>query len=725
MATGQFFNMTPYSKWVLPEVNWELLFKSGATEQARGEKAEQKYSDFMALSDNLDLHEKYYDSYNNWKQTTDKEIDDLINKHGGKLGTTGFNRDMDRLISQKKTDPWLKNAVAASKQAKLYEEKVMQNPDIQPYNDPNAEEYTKWLSDESPTFKYKGFYKDAPPEVWMRQTLSAMPVTELTTFAEIGKYGLETINTKAKFSADMIAKARKLKGEFINTDNGRELQRRIDSGFYGEDATFDDVYDAYITTIAESMAFENNTKTRSADVDKVTKENVKQKIEDRKLQERNMILDYEIQKRNAETNAKELQARIDANAFSKTASSYTQPHALDDSVGLAYNQARTTNPTIVSEAFNKGELRLKIAKAGEVKNLYSNSKDNVIVQEGGKGIKIIGQKGKQIDYPMDNAAIKKHLMESEFGYTPTDVVVFKPNESGVAQAYIEVKGPRMSESQFTKYYKAYKLDGAKMDDFKVQDDVYQMTFLVPNSEITEYTNARQFFGAPVSSSTTPPPITTTIDTSMNDSPKIVEDPLADFSVIGPNGINLDFMTKNPSKEKTIGPFPLYDEQSGRYKVVKYKREGDRVKKYELTGSEGSENMVAIFSLNNPEEVKELKDNFTTSMEKVNALHEKGSIANKNAAKNMDENTFLNANYKPTPDNKGFEQFSIGDKPLTTAPRTFEFKNGTSLSLVLDSTNNLRYQNKDGSWTSVPPKGIDAFLQEFSSKVVREVTENKN
>lgn len=339
MANSNFYTMTPYSTWAMPKLDWNLIYGAGAIQQARGDKAEQKYSDFVDLYDNLKLHEKYNESYQNWRTQTDTELDNLINNHGGKLGTTGFTRDLNRLIESKKNDPWIKNAIQSSEQAKLYEENVLRNPDIKPYNDPNAVEYLSWLEDSTPTFKYKGFHKDAPPSTWFANKAKEYSPEKWTEYADFGLHGTLTIQHDRKDAGKITKGFEELKEQFNKTPEGEQLKRMYDAGEFADGLTYDQVFAAYAKGAANVVAYDNTTSTASKNID----QEVERELDKLKKENEFKQQQLNIMKQNANTDAeykRRMAAVSERNAATNEAeTAYKMMYGTNSSGGVLNNAA--------------------------------------------------------------------------------------------------------------------------------------------------------------------------------------------------------------------------------------------------------------------------------------------------------------------------------------------------------------------------------------------------
>ena len=509
------FTMTPYSQWLLPEIKWDMLYKSGEVQQARGEKAEQKYSDFVSVYDNIDLHEKYNDSYNEWKMQTDTQVDELINRYGGKMGVPEFSRDLNKLISQKKTDPWIRNAMQSSKNAKLYEEKVLQNPDIKPYNDPNALEYGAWLEDAKPDFKYKGFYADAPPENWFTKKVTAMPPEKRTQFSKYGEHGFQTTQIESKEAAELTKNFNELKTEFKNTPEGMQLQRMVDSGHYGEGATFDEAYNAYMKATVEQAEYVNSTSTVTEDTDGKVQRDLQQKaIENKRAQAA-----LNLQARNVKVNegqleiqqAQEGRAQEVFDAY-KQAGQLTQMNATGTGLkSTSSGTGQTPNKLhdSIGDALKANPAEITKVQQGKVGTIYVQtlSDDKVFLESVARDITLSGQPGYLIKG--DNVTEIKGISSGIFSDKDIDIkptgnvkMLYRGNELGM---FVELASPLKSKKALLEDLEFAEVENPEQFIREVNGK-YQVAFYGISPEVSKY--MQNTFGTTMAA-----PSTTTQDTT--------------------------------------------------------------------------------------------------------------------------------------------------------------------------------------------------------------------
>jgi len=538
VMAGNFYTMTPYTSWAMPKIEWDLIYKAGAIQQARGDKAEQKYSDFTTLYDNLKLHEKYNESYQNWRAETDKELDNLINNHGGKLGTVGFNRELDRLIGSKKNDPWIKNAIQSSEQAKLYEENILRNPDIKPYNDPNSEEYLGWLEDKSPSFKYKGFYKDAPVEKWFEAKAKEFPANKWTEFSNVGKYTMETTQHDQKTTADIQARFDELKNQFSKTPEGQQMQRMIDAGVYG-DLTYDEVFSSYVSATAKSFEYDNETKTRAKNIEQEAEFERQKYQEEKALKERQLNQQQQqinqqgayqrrmaaVAERGAAVNEAELKAQIESGYFNRSSSAGSNGYTdagIDEFVMPIINAARAD-----TEKFNSwkngqvgAEYKTKISSfTGGSSKAKSAIEENI--KNGDTALST--STGKQISITTVNSFLE--LIKSGNKIEATNDLTLKRTENG-AEVYISATTPLLSKQDMEDLIEDYNDKNKQkltVDDFeKVTSGDYVLKLQGKDPAVTGYfkqispyqtliingkNTENPLYVPPVQLQTTPPPIT--------------------------------------------------------------------------------------------------------------------------------------------------------------------------------------------------------------------------
>lgn len=455
---ANFFTMTPYSTWAMPKLDWDLINKAGATQQVRGEKAEQKYSDFTSLYDSLKLHEKYNESYQNWRTKTDEELDALINNYGGKLGTTGFNRDLDKLIGSKKNDPWIKNAIQSSENAKLYEENILRNPDIKSYNDPNAETYLGWLEDKTPTFKYKGFYKDSPPEDWFATNASKFPAAKWTEIAEWGKHGMKTIQHDAKNAADIERRFNEMKDQFAKTPAGQQFQRMLDAGEFGS-LTYDQAFGIYADAAAGAVSYDNWSATASQDINKQAAEQIRQFEENKKIQKQQLEQTRKYQQgmlrvaqQNAETNATEVDAKIEQGYFTKSSTSGGITDAAVDELLLPIVRSARSDPQKFEnwkngEAGGKYETRISFGTTGGG-TLKTKLEQNVM----SGSTTLTTKTGKQISTAILDGVMKAYDSKSEL--QAVDNITLVKTEDG-AEARVNFTTPVYTRERAKKIIEGY------------------------------------------------------------------------------------------------------------------------------------------------------------------------------------------------------------------------------------------------------------------------------
>lgn len=493
---ANFFTMTPYSTWAMPKLDWDLINRAGATQQVRGEKAEQKYSDFTSLYDNLKLHEKYNESYQNWRTKTDEELDALINNYGGKLGTTGFNRDLDKLIGSKKNDPWIKNAIQSSENAKLYEENILRNPDIKPYNDPNAETYLGWLEDKTPTFKYKGFYKDAPPEDWFATNASKFPAAKWTEFAEWGKHGMKTIQHDAKNTADIEKRFNEMKDQFAKTPAGQQFQRMLDAGEFGS-LTYDQAFGIYAEAAASAVSYDNWTATASQDINKQAAEQIRQFEENKKIQKQQLEQtrkyqegSLDIQQQNIDVEKERLRIQEEQGYFTRTSTSGGLTDAAVDELLLPIVRSAKNNPDKFQAWKNgnpgaKYETKIAFGTTGS-NTLKTRLEDNVMQGN----TELTTKSGKQISTAVLNEVIKAY--DDKAKLQAVDNITLVKTENG-AEARVNFTTPVYTREKAEKIIDGYnERDPAKeltLDDFeKSASGDYILRVEGKDEAVSEYFN---------------------------------------------------------------------------------------------------------------------------------------------------------------------------------------------------------------------------------------------
>jgi hypothetical protein len=480
----------------MPKLDWDLINRAGATQQVRGEKAEQKYSDFTSLYDSLKLHEKYNESYQNWRTKTDEELDALINNYGGKLGTTGFNRDLDKLIGSKKNDPWIKNAIQSSENAKLYEENILRNPDIKPYNDPNAETYLGWLEDKTPTFKYKGFYKDAPPEDWFATNASKFPAAKWTEFAEWGKHGMKTIQHDAKNAADIEKRFNDMKGQFAKTPEGQQFQRMLDAGEYGS-LTYDEAFGIYADAAASAVSYDNWSATASQDINKQVTEQIRQFEENKKIQKQqleNQRKHFEgslnIQQQQVDIEKERLRIQEEQGYFTKSSTSGGITDAAVDELLLpivrsAKNEPDKFNAWKNGPAGGKYETKIAFGTTGS-NTLKTRLEDNVMQGN----TELTTKSGKQISTATLNDVIKAYDEKAKL--QAVDNITLVKTENG-AEARVNFTTPVYTREKAKKIIDGYNERGpAKeltLDDFeKSASGDYILRVEGKDEAVSEYFN---------------------------------------------------------------------------------------------------------------------------------------------------------------------------------------------------------------------------------------------